>query len=88
MGMINVNRVSLKYLTWQKVKSIMAGVKRKKAGFCHVEFDLEEVVVEKDLRIHHKCTSPSLGGTVGAPRGTETLKPGTYYHLVMEYTVK
>jgi len=83
-----VHRVSLKYLTWQKVKSIMAATKRKKLHFCHVEFDLEEVTVEKDLRIHHKCKSSSLYGTVGAPRDSETIKAGTYYHLTMEYTVK
>lgn len=75
-----------KYATWKELKSMMAAVKRKKCNFGHVEFDVEEVVLTHDFKIRHVNKTSSLGGTKGAPRETQVIKAGTYYHVTIEYT--
>lgn len=86
--MIKVFKRSYKYLTWDQVGKLMRAKKRKAMGFGHVEFDVEEVTVEKTIEIKLYQQTNSWRGRAGDPNGERTIKPGSYFHMTMEYTTK
>jgi hypothetical protein len=76
--------MSRKYLTEKEFKTFQKKIKQKKMGFKGIALDVEEVLVKETLSIPRY-------GLVGRDKGFVdqyiSIKPGTYYHVYMEYLV-
>lgn len=79
-----VQVMSRKYLTEKEFKTFQTKIKRKKMGFKDIALDVEEVLVKEAIEIKKSFV---CGDSKGYYNQTVTIKPGTYYHVYMEYLV-
>ena len=70
--MIQVHKQTIKYMQWKDVKRIMTAAKHRRHGFCHVELDVQEVVVTESFRLN----------------AFQEISAGHYFNVTIEYTVK